>query len=77
MLMGSRDSLTRHNRFLQDRYGLKGSGATAAPSTGGGTAAPAAKDRSIAAAMALPMNNGKTKAEVEADLKKYGYNPVP
>jgi hypothetical protein len=29
MLMGSRDSLTRNNRFLQDRYGLKGSGAHA------------------------------------------------
>jgi hypothetical protein len=38
---------------------------------------PATKDRSVSKAMALPMNQNKTKAEVEADLKKYGYNPVP
>jgi hypothetical protein len=37
MLAGSKDSLTRNNRFLQRRYGLKGPyAAQSSPTTGGG-----------------------------------------
>src|SRR5258708_19884910 len=49
----------------------------AATTSNAPAAPPASKDRSIAAAMALPVNSGKRKAEGEADIKKYGYNAVP
>jgi hypothetical protein len=39
--------------------------------------APQTKNRSIAAAMQLPINKGKTAEQVKADLIKYGYTPVP
>lgn len=91
LMQGALHSYSRNNRFFQRRYGMQGAYAAQYSPTQAGAApganpdqaarqpgAPApTKDRSIAAAMALPINNGKSKADVEADLKKFGYNPVP
>lgn len=78
---GGRFAPELEQQFLRD---IQGSAVTAQgeadslqaqlrPATG---AAPNAQNRSIQAAMALPINKGKTREQVVADLRQRGYNPV-
>jgi hypothetical protein len=51
--------------------------APAAVPSGAATQPAGTKDRSVSAAMAMPINQGKTQAQVTQDLQAHGYNPVP
>lgn len=75
MLLGSRDSLTRNNRFLQDRYGLKGPAAntSSAPAAapGADTSQAARQPGAAPAANAVPA--GKVPAYDDKSGKLVGF----
>lgn len=65
------DDLSMHIRSL-----LQHPVSSKAPQVPSSTGAPK-KSKSLAAAMALPFNKGKSKEQVSEDLKKHGYEVAP
>lgn len=72
LLANRKQEIIGDNRYLQSWHGNPQSVTPRA--TGGGAGGGTV---SLAAAMALPQNQGKTKDQVQADITAHGYQPIP